>query len=241
MKTIVANWKTYFSFNETRAWLDQHAEDLRSLQSYANVIICPSFDALSITREYLEGTNIQLGGQDCSPSSSTPMTGQVLAQSLVDLNCSYCIVGHSETMKQYAYDYAIIGQKITCLVAHSITPIICCGEDQSSALQHQLTEQLDFLIPLIIQFCYIAYEPKWAIGTGATAPLDHIEQALSLIESICTRKGFHAYKVLYGGSINETTIRELQHSAVLQKLDGFLIGKASTDFQKLKKIVLSLI
>ena len=40
--------------------------------------------------------------------------------------------------------------------------------------------------------------------------------------------------ILYGGSVNEDTIEKLEQ---IKKLDGYLIGQASLDIKKVKKII----
>ena len=58
-----------------------------------------------------------------------------------------------------------------------------------------------------------------------------IGMTIAIIEYI-KEKGHK--KVLYGGSINEYNINELNK---IEQLDGFLVGSNSVDYQKFKKII----
>ena len=165
-------------------------------------------------------------------------TGEIPAESLSQLNCHYCIVGHSERRNLFGQTDEQINQKVKLLVKNKITPILCIGEKNKDQTQEQIEKtiekQLDLLENENFQLI-IAYEPVWAIGTGIIPTVDHIENICQTIEQIMTKKVKINYKIVYGGSINGKTALELKN---LEKISGFLIGKASTDFQEFKKIVL---
>ena len=79
---------------------------------------------------------------------------------------------------------------------------------------------------------YVAYEPIWAIGSGMTPSIFEIESITNYIKEYLSSKNINA-KVLYGGSVNEKNIEELNN---IEVLDGFLVGGASNDYNKVIKM-----
>ena len=81
----------------------------------------------------------------------------------------------------------------------------------------------------------IAYEPVWAIGTGVTATIDMIFEALQDIRNILNDNELNGNKssILYGGSVSDQNASEL---SAINNVDGFLIGGASLDVNKFYSI-----
>ena len=79
----------------------------------------------------------------------------------------------------------------------------------------------------------LAYEPVWAIGTGETASIEHINEIHGLVKSKLSELNLDI-PVLYGGSVNPNNSKEI----LSQKLvDGVLVGGASTKYDDLFKII----
>lgn len=237
---IVANFKMYFSHDQTLRFIKEH--DVSIFKKH-ELVICPSFDSLSDAKQLLQKSSIKLGAQDCSSFESGAYTGQVSARSLREIGCSYCIVGHSETRSYFKLTDNDVAEKVAQLVHENITPIICIGETQHEYAQQQtmsiLDKQLKPILNMINQMksmtLCIAYEPIWSIGTGVIPPNEHLHTVYQHLEKQLGKKD--SIRLLYGGSINEKNIQAVK---LIPGIQGFLIGKASTDFQELKKIVLSI-
>lgn len=240
---IVANWKMELTLQRALAWIDHNKHDLKELAQKSTLVLCPDSCTLYAAHELLKDSSLALGAQNCSEHESGPFTGQISAQSLKDAGARYCLIGHAEVRACGDTDEAI-ARKAAQLIEQGITPIVCVGENAQerdsgatkSILEKQLAPTLVHYmstpIPLII-----AYEPVWAIGTGKAVSSSELEQALQHIYTTCSHAGMTQKPViLYGGSVNEEVARELLQTT---KIDGFLIGRASLDFQKFKKIVLS--
>lgn len=242
----IANWKNYFTLNQATNWLSSHEKALATLANDYSIIICPPFEALSSTAMILQETNVKLGAQNCSAHGQGAFTGQVLVESLAQIGCSYCIIGHPEVQRICPENAMALASKAIKLMELCITPILCVGE---SAQDYELSQGQMRLEEVLIPFfesiankkftqkkLCVAYEPIWAINSSSTPPTTYIEQQLAHIEKLCLEylPALECLK-LYGGGIDETNIRNFKN---MDGIDGFLIGRASTDFQKFQKIVI---
>lgn len=241
--TFVANWKMYFSCNEAVAWCTEHEQGLMELAQKNNFVLCPSYEALAPLAQIFAKSKITLGAQNCSEHAAGAYTSQIMAQSLQELGVKYCLIGHSEVRATYGDTNPQLLKKMEQLIAHGIIPIFCLGETKLDYEHNQsekaLMQQLEPIIQLLKndeeKNIFIAYEPVWAIGTGIVASNDHIIKVVNTLEQ--TLKSVvkdHTIPLLYGGTVTGQTIAKLKE---IDLLSGFLIGKASTNFQELKKIV----
>lgn len=225
--TYIANWKSYFTYCEAVTWAEQHAAALHTRNHNAEIVLCPDFLAIPALRAI--APNIKLGAQNCSPFDKGPYTGQVSASSLKDAGVTHCIVGHHECRTLLHESSTVIAKKIVQLAQHGITPILCVSDPYEIA-QHEFAQALRACRSICI-----AYEPIAAIGSGNAASVEAITDKLALIKKIIDEYApdIHA-RLLYGGSVTSDNAQEFKR---IPNLDGFLIGRASTDFQELKKIV----
>ena len=82
---------------------------------------------------------------------------------------------------------------------------------------------------------FIAYEPVYAIGTGVIPSKNDLQDVFCFLKSLVKEVPIAKNVMfLYGGSVSSQTVLQLQK---IDGISGFLIGKASIDFQELKKIV----
>lgn len=237
---FVANWKMNKTFHQSIDFCNQHKQHLDSLTNENNrIIICPSYPALAPLATILKSNSLALGAQNCSAHESGAYTGQVDATSLAQIGCRYCIVGHSERRTHCKESEQCIADKVACLFNNNITPIICIGETAQERDAQQTEKILEKQLALIIELCkkqncrynqlIVAYEPVWAIGTGQQPDITSLKKLF-----VWLAKHMPEATLLYGGSVNPTNSKIL---ANVPYLNGFLIGNASLDFQKLKKIV----
>jgi triosephosphate isomerase len=84
-----------------------------------------------------------------------------------------------------------------------------------------------------IKICF-AYEPAAAIGSGKVANKQEIGAVMACVKQASAQLPDVDVRCLYGGSVDEFSIIELKK---ITSVGGFLIGRASTDFQKLEKII----
>jgi len=199
------------------------------------VIVLPPTAFASDLFEYaqdMEIPGISFGVQDISAKADGAMTGQTSATMAESIGMQYALIGHSETREYAAVTDAICAAKIQQAVAANLTPILCVGHGMTEKIDIDiLTQQIVTAVSPVESVdtpvsVIIAYEPVWAIGTGKTASVDHINQVMSVIRSILSGTLpmiAETATILYGGSVTSNNIVELSTSTA----DGFLVGGAS--------------
>lgn len=243
---FIANWKMYLSYNETITWINQHIISLQDISDNNTICICPSPENLAPVASLSKKSSLSFGSQICSAYQKGAYTGQIAASSLAQLGCTFCLVGHSEERQYFKTTESDIAQKIQQLLLHKISPILCIGEtlaEYNKGRQYTidvLNNQITGLVSILkgqkeSVTIYLAYEPIWAIGTDKTASAEHIHFVFdSLDHSLQIFKNTHQIIFLYGGSVDsKNCLLLIKNTPIL----GFLLGRASTDFQELKKIV----
>lgn len=245
-KLFVANWKMYMNFKSSTSYCIENVVALNALANKnTTIIICPSFIALGPVASTLKTSLIAIGAQDCSAFDNGPYTSQVAAQSLAEVGCSYCIVGHSEQRAYYGETNEAIAEKIKQLLRHNITPIMCIGETDTDCILSRtytaLEQQLNGLFLALTLYKQknitpiIAYEPVWAIGTGTIPQKEYLENIFDWLHKKFLEKAPCCKPIfLYGGSVNKDNIILLNE---IDHLNGFLIGKKSTNFIEFQAII----
>jgi len=243
---IAGNWKMYKLLNEAV----ETALALKPLVSNANhceVVIAPVFTALKTVADRLEGSNIQVSGQDCAVQNVFGAhTGEVAASMLKDVGCSFVIIGHSERRQFYSETDEWVNKKTKAALEAGLTGIVCVGEMLSereggraeSVVETQLNGGLQGLTVADMERIIIAYEPVWAIGTGKTATPEQAQEMHGYIrrkiEESHGKQVADFIRILYGGSVKPDNISELMSQT---DVDGALVGGASLEADSFSKIV----
>jgi triosephosphate isomerase len=155
---------------------------------------------------------------------------------LVDLGCSFAILGHSERRQIFGEADDLIRGKLEAVLGAGLTPILCCGETihereagrTEEVVERQVRAAFEGLPGSEVSRSVIAYEPIWAIGTGETATPDQAEAVHRGIR--VTLAGLFgddvatSTRILYGGSVKPGNAAELFSQG---NIDGGLIGGAS--------------
>jgi triosephosphate isomerase len=243
---IAGNWKMY----KTVAESVDTALALKPLVTNANhceVVIAPVFTALKTVADRLEGSNIQVSGQNCSTEvEEGAHTGEIAAFMLRDARASHVIIGHSERRQFYSETDAMVSRKCQAAISAGLTAILCVGEtlDQreqgnaESVVRGQLNGGLSGLTAHDLDRIIVAYEPVWAIGTGRTATPEQAQEMHAFIRRVFTEghtaTAAKTLRILYGGSVKPENIAALMAQA---DIDGALVGGASLKADSFAKIV----
>lgn len=218
MKIIVGNWK----MNGTAEQKENMLKALKSAKTDNKVILCLPFTLLSGNNH-----NIIIGAQDISNHLNGAFTGDVSGQMIKDTGAKYVIVGHSERRFYHHETDEIVKEKATVAIQYQLTPIICVGETlderKSGRTMPAIKKMLLNSVPDYGEYI-IAYEPRWAIGTGETPKPKEISAAVETIIKALHGIKRDQVKILYGGSVNSDNVTEILS---LPHIDGLLIGGAS--------------
>ena len=238
---VIANWKMNLPAGGVesfaRAMVDWQFSDITRL------IVAPPFPFLErVCRNVSEfGAPVTVAAQNCSDKDAGAVTGEVSATMVRQTGATAVIVGHSERRTLFLEDDELVAAKLQAACSAALIPILCVGEplkvrdsgDVREFLEHQISSSFVGLASAG-QPVLIAYEPVWAIGTGRNASVEEIAEAVGWIrEAVGERGDFDLSGVLYGGSVSEENVAELNE---VQNIDGFLVGGASLDPEKLDVI-----
>jgi triosephosphate isomerase len=76
----------------------------------------------------LEGTAVELGGQDCHVEAQGPFTGRRVGGDAGRRGAKWVVLGHSERRTAYEEDDALVVAKTRAAMRAGLTPIVCVGE-----------------------------------------------------------------------------------------------------------------
>src|SRR4051812_26427105 len=243
---IAGNWKMYKTISESV----ETAQALKPLVANVNhceIVIAPVFTTLKTVADRLEGSNIHVAAQDCSTEvEHGAHTGEVAADMLGDVGCTYVIVGHSERRQHYFETDTMVSRKAQAALAADLIVIMCVGEtlsqrDQGNAervVSGQLGGGLSGLTASDLARIIIAYEPVWAIGTGRTATPEQAQEMHAHIRRVLAKAHNNrvagGMRILYGGSVKPDNIGILMSQ---EDVDGALVGGASLAADDFGRIV----
>ncbi|MBL6678095.1 MAG: triosephosphate isomerase [Flavobacteriaceae bacterium] len=219
-KIVIGNWKNYLNYEESI--LLSKAISKISISNKTRVMISPNHLYLKEVNEILNKTNVEVIAQNLTSSNSSSDTGGITAVNLRNLNINRSIIAHSESR---------IRQKNPQGVLNEIIPMgfqfVLCFEEIDQIPFDLLTNDFEIIL---------AYEPVWAIGTGETASIDHINEIHKQVKSKLKVLDLNI-QVLYGGSVNPSNSKVILES---EFVDGVLVGGASTKIDQLKGILNSI-
>ena len=221
-KIVIGNWKNYLNESETINLAKKILDE--KLSDNIRLMISPSNLYLNQVNQIMKGSSVEVIGQNITSYESTSDTGGVTAIGLKDLGINRSIIGHSEVRrrnKQYKSEDILIE------IIPAGFQFILCFEN---------IEQIPFDILNNSFEMILAYEPVWAIGTGETASIEHINEIHKSIKSELSKVSLDI-PLLYGGSVNPTNSKEILSQELV---DGVLVGGASTKYKDLHKIINSI-
>jgi triosephosphate isomerase len=232
---LAANWKMNPITAADAAELVKELLPVAAENPAVDVVFCPPFPWLLGVAELLEGSDVQLGAQNCYWEKSGAFTGEVSADMLAGW-CSWVIVGHSERRNLFGESDQDVARKAAAALGAGLQVIVCVGEldehkntGQTERIVHEqvsgsLAECAADDSPRLV----IAYEPVWAIGSGQNADPEHAYRTMRVIRSaageLLGAGAARRIRVLYGGSVNAANVESYVE---LPMCDGCLVGGAS--------------
>tara|TARA_B100000700_G_C14896822_1_gene785417 strand:- start:391 stop:1140 length:750 start_codon:yes stop_codon:yes gene_type:complete len=244
MKYFIGNWKM-FGIPASIKIIDRInnflVRDKKNNKKY-KIIIAPPHTLLQDFSNKFKTKKISICAQNCFQKGDFgAYTGFVSAFMIKKIGINHIIIGHSENRASGEND-VIIKEKIFTALKNNLNIIFCIGENKNEkrkkltlrVLKKQITNVLkkNYNLKKII----IAYEPVWSIGTGKVPKLRELQKTAFLLKKFLKSRfgGKYNFKLLYGGSVDNKSIRNFK---LIKELDGFLIGGASKSSKKFIDII----
>ena len=232
---VAGNWK----LNKTISEAVELVTALRALVADVTdveIVVAPTFTALSAVAQALRGSNIRLSAQNIFWEDSGAFTGEISPVMLKDVGCDYVIIGHSERRQYFGETNESVNRKVKATLTHGVKPIICVGErledreagKTESVVENHVINGIDGLSAEQLLSTVIAYEPVWAIGTGKVPTTDQIGEVHDFMRARLEKRFGEgvgrSVRLLYGGSVKPSNAGEI---FAVSNVDGALVGGAS--------------
>jgi triosephosphate isomerase (TIM) len=231
---VAGNWKMH----KTEAEAEEYIQGLLPRVAAADgveVAVCVPFTDLHAMVDSTRGSRVEVYAQNMHEEREGAFTGEVSAAMLCELGVHGVVLGHSERREHFGESDRALALKVPAALAAGLKPILCVGETESEReagdterkLRHQINDDLAGISDAELAGIVIAYEPIWAIGTGAVASPAQAQEAIAFIRALLADRDADvaaSVRILYGGSVNADNAAELLAQA---DVDGALVGGAS--------------
>jgi triosephosphate isomerase len=227
---FVLNFKTYFK--KEKDYLNL-IKKIQKLKGQFWLAINPYFYFSLIKK--IKNKKFKIGIQNLGPILEKPQTGEIIYDfEYINLG-DFVLIGHSERYK-LGENKEIIKEKIKSLQDKNLKLLIFFSEnsyqfkERFQEVKKETEKNLKDFIQVIKEKNYkkiiFVYEPWWAISSegGKIPSFDFLENFLNWYQN-----NFN-FPIFYGGSYNSKIA--LMYKKL--KFDGYVLGKASTDFKELK-------
>lgn len=186
---------------------------------------------------------LSIGAQDVHERESGAFTGCVSAAMLREVGARFTIVGHSERRTDQHETSHDAWAKAAAAHRHGLGVIICCGETEAERdagrAERVVQAQIEKSLPEDGHGSWLtlAYEPRWAIGSGRTPTPEEIASIHAIARAkMRTMIGDAAntIRILYGGSVTGNNAAAI---LATEDVDGALVGGASLTADKFVPII----
>jgi triosephosphate isomerase len=244
MKTVFTNWKMNKTVEEAVSFFQRLVSEFGDAcgEDIPVVIMCIPSVFIHPVAPMVRGTCLFVGAENMHDREWGAYTGEESAPMLRSAGATHVLLGHSERRYQCGETDESVHRKVTLARAHGLVPIICIGETREEKSAGKVRAVLEKQVRVCLDGvgtdspCYIAYEPRWAIGAGVTPTLDEIAESHGYIRekvrSIFGAELARHVQLLYGGSVNDRNSYDLCRTA---DVDGVGLGGCSLDFDCLAR------
>lgn len=238
-KFVAGNWKMNGS-RATLAELDGIAAAAAAAPG-VDVAVAVPFTLIAPATERTPG--LEIGAEDVHEADTGAHTGCVSAPMVAEAGARFTIVGHSERRADQGETSHDAWAKAAAARRAGLHVISCCGETEAERdadrAERVVQAQIEKSVPDNADGSWftLAYEPRWAIGTGRTPTIDQIAAMHAIARAklrMLVGDAADGIRILYGGSVtgdNAATI------LATDNVDGALVGGASLTAAKFVPII----
>ena len=238
-KLVAGNWK----MNGSRAALAELDGIAAAAAAHPGVDVALAVPATLIGLAVEQAPGFAIGAEDVHPADKGAHTGCVSAAMVREAGAAFTIVGHSERRADQHETSHDAWAKAAAAHRHGLAVILCCGETEAEheagRAERIVQAQIEKSVPEEADGAWLslAYEPRWAIGTGRTPTLDQIASMHAIARAkLRTMIGARAdaVRILYGGSVTGGNAAAI---LACDDVDGALVGGASLTAAKFVPII----
>ncbi len=241
----VANWKMYKTARQATDYVEKLSPKIQCCKT--NVYLAVPFTSIFSVSAFAKETCLSIGAQNMSDAKEGAFTGEVASFMLKEAGASFVLLGHSERRVLFGETNECIHRKVLRALQDDIRPILCIGETKKERDESRTEEVIEGEIVVALSEIpkedaarlILAYEPVWAIGTGAVPTSSMIEKVHAYCRTVLGKlfgqKTAEKIPILYGGSINPSNVESI---VSLKDVDGVLVGGASLDPEIFSQIVM---
>ncbi|WP_375392725.1 triose-phosphate isomerase [uncultured Sphingomonas sp.] len=238
-RSIVGNWKMNGGL-ATLAELDGIAA---AAGAAPDVDVAVAVPATLIAPAHARIPTLAIGAEDVHEADHGAHTGCLSAAMVKEAGASFTIVGHSERRGDQHETSHDAFMKAAAAHRHGLGVILCVGELQAERdagrAERVVQAQIEKSLPddAHADWLTLAYEPRWAIGTGRTPTLDDIATMHAIARAKLRQMVGDtalAMRILYGGSVTADNAARIM---AVDNVDGALVGGASLTAAKFAPII----
>lgn len=238
-RLIAGNWK----MNGSRAALAELAPIAAAAAAHPAVEVAVAVPATLIAVAAEQVPGLAIGAQDVHANDCGAHTGCVSAAMVREAGAAFTIVGHSERRGDQGETSQDVWAKAVAARRHGLGVILCVGETDAErdagraarVVQAQIEKSVpDDAAP---DWFTLAYEPRWAIGTGRTPTMEEIAEVHAIARAklrMLVGAAADGIRILYGGSVTAANAGQILGTP---DVDGALVGGASLTAAKFVPII----
>jgi len=184
-----------------------------------------------------------IGAEDVHEAETGAHTGCVSAAMVREAGARFTLAGHSERRADQHETSHDAWAKAAAAHRAGLQVILCCGETEAERdagrAERVVQAQIEKSVPdnASGDWFTLAYEPRWAIGTGRTPTVEEIGSMHAIARAkLRMMIGAEAdrVRILYGGSVTGDNAAAI---LAADDVDGALVGGASLTAAKFVPII----
>lgn len=238
-KLVAGNWK----MNGSLAALAELDAIAAAAAARSEIDVSVALPATLMAAGVARSGAAAIGAQDVHAAESGAHTGCLSAAMLVEAGARFTLVGHSERRADQGETSQDAWAKAAAAHRHGLGVILCVGETDAERdagrAARVVQAQIEKSVPDAAtgDWLTLAYEPRWAIGTGRTPTLDEIGEVHSIARAklrMLVGNAADGIRILYGGSVTGANAGDILG---VEDVDGALVGGASLTAAKFVPII----